>query len=100
MESGAENLSVSIPSGLTLNILLNRTRELMGNRFLPYSSRDNNCGDFVLGILKANRLANSNNILFVEQIIDHLFTDNLRKLSNTVTGIAGVADILKQGGDI
>ena len=100
MERNAENLNVVFQSGITLNLLLDRTKELMGNRFLPYSSRDNNCQHFVIAILKANRLATSHNILFVEQAVEHLFTDNFRKVSNTVTGLAGVADILKQGGEI
>lgn len=100
MENGAENLSVTVIPGLTLNILLDRTKQLMGNNFLTYSAKNNNCGNFVLAILKSNRLANSQNTLFVEQIIDHLFTDNLRKITNTVTGIAGKMDILYQGGKV
>ena len=96
----AQNLHVSIPTGLTLNILLERTKQLMGNNFLSYSSKDNNCGDFVIAVLKSNRLANSSNLLFVEQIIDHLFTDNFRKVSNTITGIASKIDIIRQGGKV
>jgi hypothetical protein len=100
MERNAENLYVVFQSGITLNLLLDRTKQLMGNRFLPYSSRDNNCQHFIIAILKANRLATSHNILFVEQAVEHLFTDNFRKVSNTVTGLAGVASILKEGGEI
>ena len=54
--NGSQDMPVSIPSGLTLNKMLDRTRSLMGNRFLSYSARDNNCGHFVLAILRANNL--------------------------------------------
>jgi hypothetical protein len=48
--NGSEDMTVSIPSGLTLNKMLDRTRSLMGGRFLSYSARDNNCQDFILAI--------------------------------------------------
>lgn len=51
---------------LTLNIILNRTCELMGNNFTIYSSCDNNCSDFVIALIKANRIAISANITFVD----------------------------------
>jgi hypothetical protein len=74
MNKGAENMPVAIPSGLTLNILLANTRQLMSNKFLAYSSNDNNCGHFVLGILRSNNLSSSQNISFTEQTTKHLFT--------------------------
>jgi hypothetical protein len=98
--NGSQDMSVSIPSGLTLNKMLDRTRSLMGGRFLSYSARDNNCGHFVLGILRANNLSTSANTSFVEQITDNLFTGQLRKITNTITDIAGGVDKIIQGGDV
>jgi hypothetical protein len=98
--NGSEDMSVSIPSGLTLNKMLDRTRSLMGGRFLSYSARDNNCGHFVLGLLRANNLSTSANTLFVEQITDNLFTGQLRRITNTITDIAGGVDKIIQGGDV
>ena len=97
---GAENLSVSIPAGLTLNILLERTRSLMGGNFLSYSAKSNNCGHFVLAMLRANNLSTPANVLFTEQATQNLFTPQLRKITNTITDIAGVANIIREGGDI
>jgi hypothetical protein len=91
---GSEDMPVSIPPGLTLNVLLERTRNEMGGRFLTYSARDNNCQDFVLASMKSNNLATSVNILFVMQATQSLFTPELRKISNTISNIAGAADIL------
>jgi hypothetical protein len=98
--NGSEDMSVSIPSGLTLNKMLDRTRSLMGGRFLSYSARDNNCGHFVLALLRANNLSTSVNTLFVEQTTDNLFTPQLRKITNTITDIAGGVDKIIQGGDV
>jgi 3-deoxy-D-arabino-heptulosonate 7-phosphate (DAHP) synthase class II len=51
-------------------------------------------------MLKSNNLATPPNLLFVKQATQHLFTPELRRITNTITDIAGKADILIQGGDI
>jgi hypothetical protein len=48
--NGSEDMSVSIPTGFTLNKMRDRTRASMGGRFLSYSARDNNCQDFILAV--------------------------------------------------
>jgi aspartyl/asparaginyl beta-hydroxylase (cupin superfamily) len=93
-------MSVSIPLGLTLNVLLERTRNEMDGRFLTYSARDNNYQDFVLASMKSNNLATPINILFAKQATQHLFTPELRRITNTITDIAGKADVLIQGGQV
>jgi hypothetical protein len=97
---GSEDMSVSIPPGLTLNLLLERTKNEMGGRFLSYSARDSNCQDLVLAMLKSNNLATPPNILFVKQATQSLFTPELRRITNTITDIAGAADKLIQGGQV
>ena len=47
MNYKAENMYVHFPPGITINILLQNTRDKMGNSFLTYSARDNNCQNFV-----------------------------------------------------
>jgi hypothetical protein len=100
MEKNAENMTVNIPNGLTLNILLANAKQFLGGKFLSYSAYDNNCGHLVLAILKSNNLSTSQNISFTEQTTKNLFTPNLRKITNTVTDIAGKVNIIRQGGDI
>jgi hypothetical protein len=97
---GSEDMPVSIQPGLTLNVLLERTRNEMGGRFLTYSARDSNCQDLVLAMLKSNNLATPPNILFVKQSTQSLFTPELRRITNIITDIAGKADILIQGGQV
>jgi hypothetical protein len=93
-------MSVSIPPGLTLNLLLERTRNEMGGKFLPYSAANNNCQDFILNMPKSNNVATPPNIQFVKQATQSLFTPELRKITNTITNIAGIADKLIQGGKV
>ena len=100
MNKGAENMNVSTPNGLTTNILLARTQQLMGGKFQSYSARDNNCQHFILAILQSNNLSSPENVLFTKQATQHLFTSELRKLTNTITDVAGKVNIIRQGGDI
>jgi hypothetical protein len=73
MNKGAENMNVNVPNGLSMNILLANTRP-------TYSAQSNNCGHFVMGMLRSSNLSNPSNTLFVEQITAHLFTPELRKI--------------------
>ena len=100
MNYQAENLYVHFPPGITINILLENTRNEMGNSFLSYSARDNNCQNFVLSLLHANGLSNERNILFTKQSTTALFSTEMRKLTNTITDIAGKIDIIREGGDL
>ena len=56
MNYQAENLYVHFPPGITINILLENTRNEMGNSFLTYSARDNNCQNFVLTSLSTTNV--------------------------------------------
>jgi hypothetical protein len=100
MNKGAENMNVNIPSGLSMNILLANTRQLMGGKFLTYSSYYNNCQSLILAIMQSNNLITPKNVLFTKQSTQELFTPQLRKITNTITDIAGKVDIIRQGGDI
>jgi hypothetical protein len=41
--NGSEDMQVSVPRGVNLNTLLEKTRLAMGNEFLSYSAKSNNC---------------------------------------------------------
>ena len=100
MNYKAENMYVHFPPGITINIILQNTRNKMGNSFLTYSARDNNCQNFVLSLLEANGLSNSQNVLFTKQSTSALFSTELRKLTNTITDIAQKVDIIREGGSL
>ena len=69
----------------------------MGNKFLTYNARDNNCHKFVLSLLEANELTDSRNILFTKQSTTGLFSTEMRKLTNTITNIGAKVDIIREG---
>ena len=100
MNYQAENLFVKFPPGLTINILLPNTRNKMGNSFLTYSAKDNNCQNFILAILQSNGLLNSRNELFTKQSTDSYFSDDLRKFTSTITDIGSKIDIVREGGSL
>jgi hypothetical protein len=93
-------MNVNIPNGLSLNILLDRTKQLMGGKFLTYRARDDNCQSLILAMLQSNNLSTPQNVLFTKQSTQELFTPQLRKITNTSTDTACKVDILIQGGDI
>jgi hypothetical protein len=72
----------------------------MGNKFLTYSAKSNNCQDFILNMLYANNIDTPASDEFVKQATQTLFTPQLRKITNTVTKIASDVDIIRQGGFI
>lgn len=100
MKSHTETIDVPISQNITINELLRNTQEQMSNKFFPYSAYDNNCQDFILNILTANRLDTPENIEFVKQDTEQLFhnLDYLRKIANTVTDVAGRINVINEGG--
>jgi hypothetical protein len=56
-----------IKTGLTLNILLEKTKQMMGNKFFDYQGATNNCQFFIDSILKSNGLSSSGLSNFVLQ---------------------------------
>ena len=93
-------MNVSLSQNLTMNSMLEKTRNLMGNKFFTYSGKDNNCQYFIDSILKSNHLSTSENSKFILQDTRHLFENNpkFRKLSNSVTDIAAINNRLNDYG--
>ena len=100
MNYQAENMFVKFPPGLIINILLNNTRNKVGNSFLTYSAKDINCQNFILPILKSNGLLNSRNEIFTKQSTESYFSDDLRKLTKTITDIGSRIDIVREGDNL
>ena len=84
-----ESMLLNVPNGTTTNMLLEKTQKRMKQDFFPYSAKNNNCTDFIMGILRANNLDTPTNTAFTKLDTDSLFTDTFRKLTNTVTDVAG-----------
>ena len=88
-----------LTQGLTIQSLMDNTKNYMKKSFFNYSAKDNNCQDFVLGILNANHIGNEENRLFTKQSTDQLFdnSDFLRKFSNSITDLGARVNVIKEG---
>ena len=100
--TGAQSMPVvSIPGGLTINKLIENTKNIMGSKFIPYSSSSNNCQDFIFNVLKANQMDNPELVAFIKQDTSMIFKDEkFKKFADTVTGLGEKIDIVAQGGQI
>ena len=89
----------NIPSGLTLQKLITKTKGYMGKKFLPYDARDNNCQVYLNSILKANNLGNNEIYNWVKQDTASIFKalPELGKTSRLITDIASRFNVLKEG---
>jgi hypothetical protein len=99
---GQEDEDVPVEKQITLNQLYKNAEIAMGDRFYPYSARDNNCQNFILSVLKASGLGGERDFAFIKQDTKSLFGDEsfLRKLSNTITDVGARFNVLLQGGKI
>lgn len=104
--SSSPNMESSIvhnlPQGLTLQNLMENTKNYMKNSMFSYSAKDNNCQDFVMGILNGNNIGDDENRSFTKQDTESLFgsSDYLRKISNTVTDMGEKVNIITNGAGI
>lgn len=96
-----ETRDVSIPNGLTINIMLERTKSRMGtHKFYNYQALSNNCQKFVDEMLYANGLNNAELHKFILQDSTELLNDdpNFRKLVNTLTDGKTVFNRIRDNG--
>ncbi len=99
VEKGSETLEAHTIPDITFAELVENTRKYMGNDgFLRYSAKNNNCQDFLMGIIKANQFNTPELETFTKQDTKVLFDGYLRKLSHTATDLAGRATVLMEGG--
>jgi hypothetical protein len=88
-----------VPAGLTVQQLVDNTAKYLGDFFIPYDASKANCQDFQMGILTSNNMLTPQLKEFVKQDTTDIFKSPwFRKLANTVTDIAGRANVIMQGG--
>ena len=92
-----------IKQDISFGELLEKARKEVGDKtFFSYSAKDNNCGNFIEYILKANGLNSKETHDFIGQDAQAILQGfpNLRKAINSLTDIAGRANVLLEGGGI
>jgi len=91
------------PAGLTFGDMLEKARKEVGDtKFFGYSAKDNNCGNFIEYILKANGMNSKETHDYIGQDTKTILEGfpTLRKVMNTLTDIAGRANVVLEGGDL
>lgn len=99
-EEGMEVLEVPVPCCITLQQLLDRAKQRMGEKFFPYHAFTNNCQAFILGILKANDLSSPPIDDFIQQDIRNLVEEMpsyVSPVAGLATSLAGVWNTLYRG---
>ena len=96
---------VALTSNLTIQQLMDNTQANMGAKMFGYSGKDNNCQDFIMGILNGNRIGDQANRTFTKQDTDHLFNSSngsnfLRKISNSVTDLGAKVNEITTGAGV
>ncbi len=86
---------------ISLQELITNTKKVMGNKFYSYNASSNNCQNFIINILQSNSLLNNQKYTdFIKQDTSDIFDSSspwLRKLSNSVVGLAARFNILSGG---
>jgi hypothetical protein len=96
-----ESMPIEINKEITINELIENTRKRMGNaNFTNYSSRKNNCQDFLLNILDANGLNTAEYRKFIKQDLETVF-NNLpsyaEKISDFITDASAFVERQMEG---
>jgi len=90
----------NIPADLTVANLIDNTEKQMDSLFLPYNPVSNNCQNFILAVLQANKLITSDLTTFIKQDTSSLFQSDptLAKISKGLTDLGASFDVAMHGG--
>jgi hypothetical protein len=75
-EPQVENLLIpTIPKNLTTRKMIEKTKELIGNKIFFYSAKYYNCQDFIVDLLKINEMMSDDIFSFIKQDSKKLLED-------------------------
>jgi hypothetical protein len=92
----------AVPAGLTFGEMLDKAQKQMGSKYFTYSARDNNCGNYIEAVLKANGMNTEATHSFIGQDAKSILKGypKIAKAMNALTDFAGRANVIKEGGQI
>jgi len=97
----AQIVSMDVDKYLTLSQLVDDTKKKMGDdKFSNYSAKSNNCQDFLLNVLTANKLNAGSLDEFIKQDSTKVFKELPKitdKLANVLTDVGAVANKIVEG---
>lgn len=90
----------AVPSVFTFGEMLDKTQKEMGGKYFTYSARDNNCGNYIEAVLKANGMNTKETNDFIGQDAKAILKGypRIAKALNAITDIAGRANVVMEGG--
>jgi hypothetical protein len=90
----------AVPAGLKFGEMLDKTQKQMGSKYFTYSARDNNCGNYIEAVLKANGMNTEATHAFIGQDAKAILKGypRIAKALNLITDTAGRANVLMEGG--
>lgn len=90
----------AVPAGLKFGEMLDKTQKQMGSKYFTYSARDNNCGNYIEAVLKANGMNTKETNDFIGQDAKAILKGypRIAKVLNAITDIAGRANVVMEGG--
>jgi len=92
--SSTQTILVNNVPKVTLNELLKNTQVRMGSNYHRYSATKNNCQDFLLNILLANKFGGDKVKSFIKQNIDGLVGKNTSAVLDGITNTVGIFQTL------
>lgn len=100
-ESNTEEVDVPVSKSVTLDAFLENARKAMSDRrFFQYNAFENNCQDFLLGLLKANGMASAEVSKFIKQDAEKLVAQMpgyIKKISQFATDAGGKISQITSG---
>jgi hypothetical protein len=92
----------NLQTGLTVNQMLETTKQKMGSQYFSYSPHRNNCQDFLLNVLQSNNIGDQSDYTFIKQDTEKLFKGLpiLKKIAYATTELGEKLDIAYQGGSM
>jgi len=102
-EEEQQPVDITPPAGLKFAEMFEKALKQVGeHKFFSYSAKDNNCGNFIEYILRANGMESQATKDFIGQDAKAILEGfpKIRKFMNTLTDIAGRANVVLEGGEI
>lgn len=100
VESGSQVLPVNVSGQTTIQQMLDKTKERMGDLYGAYNAQTNNCGDFLFNVLSANGWITQEATNFTKQKTIELFKkfpSLTAKIVNLGTEAGAVASRVLEG---
>lgn len=93
-----ESIQINNVPHYTIKEYVAKTKQYMGDKFIPYHPSTNNCQDFILSVLVSNGIQEGHD--FVKQDTTMIFRgkDWLANMAHSVTNLGGYADVVLKAG--